>query len=207
LTDAEKIADLEARLTKARTLFKQQRAEIADLKKQLLAKSTKPIPVDMAGKILAAYPKTGNGASSTAMIEREIRNIVESGGTAEYLLERTNDYAACLKRFQIDNKHELWKLVPSAAKWFSDERYNHEPADWSAAFREGRYIEETVDEPTPEQLVWPDKIKAAVKKVFPLSNPDNMTFHYFKSNHPDELAMAKTWVMKNEEGKYERMVK
>lgn len=64
-------------------------------------------------------------------------------------------------------KHKLWGIVPNPTTFFNNERYKLTPADWSAPFREGAYVEPDatpVDKKIPEA---PEQWVAAYKNVFP----------------------------------------
>jgi hypothetical protein len=71
----------------------------------------------LAQEIYAAYPRKVAQRNGMRAIERALRKY-----PAEFLLERTRQYAATYKGEQ--------QFIPYPATWFNGERFNDEPAAW-----------------------------------------------------------------------------
>jgi len=114
--------------------------------------------------IYEAYPKHIAPDKAKAAI---IKAFKSDKVTLNDLKDFVDKYADCLKRFGINNKHEKWGLVPHPATWFNQERWKLTEADWSAPFREGKYVEPDRQKCNP---MMPEGWRVILKKLYPMSD-------------------------------------
>lgn len=184
------IAHLETRLENAKKFFKELRAdnakkdaEITDLKAKLEQQQKAPNnKTDIAESIYNSYPRKVNKKSAIQAINKAIIDMKRNGGTAENLLDTVKQFSQEIARFGINSKHEDWAKVPHPSTWFNQARYENEPAEWTALFREGKYVEpEKVKEVDSEPTYW----RKVLKHLYPTSDPSRMLWPHFNVNHPD----------------------
>jgi hypothetical protein len=85
--------------------------------------------------IYEAYPRKVGRNTALQAIKKALKTT-----DFETLLSKTKAYSGVVARYRIDSKHEKWSTVPHASTWFNQERWLCDEAEWSAQFRQGRYV-------------------------------------------------------------------
>ena len=147
-------------------------------------------------KIYEAYPNKLHKQTTLIRIRRVLAEFEKAGNDWESLFERVKDYEKCLKRFGVDKNHELWRLVPTSGPWFEKGYYEKTEADWSAPFRNGRYIEEK-KEPEEEDTWQPkiDELKAIISEKYPALEVDKWTWNKIKIHEPEYAKYIKHTIL------------
>jgi len=175
---------LKSRLSRCNNGYLQLKAKYDDI----IKKQDKPKL--MSDMIYQAYPRKLNKTKAMISITKAIQALRKEGKDAQYLLEKTKAYAKTLSRYDIDSKHENWNLVPHPTTWFNQERYHCEESEWSAQFRDGKYVEEKKEKPIPDE---PPGWREALKEIYPMSDPSQYTWEIFYKQYPDELAELRNY--------------
>lgn len=195
----EYIKSLEAKLHSARGFWMKQQAEIKEhlstinkLKQDLQNTAKAPLMQielpeqhatgDIVEQIRLAYPKKVDKDRTITSIKKAIREAKRDGMTPEAMLKTVKEYASEIKRFGINNRHEKWNLIPAPTTFFNQKRFELDPADWTANFRDGKYVDR---EKAPEVEVEPIHWKAVMKHLYPESVPQRHLWYHFCINHPD----------------------
>lgn len=200
------VSDRDTRLVKAVAFFQKMKTETAPLflkkiqdenimlkeklKQALLVQSPLmniDIPEqhasdDIVEEIRLAYPKKIDKDRTITSIKKAIKESKRDGMTPEAMLKTVKSYASEMKRFGINNRHEKWKLVPAPTTFFNQKRFELDPADWTANFRDGRHTDiEKPQEVTGEKEHW----RAVCSHLYPESDVSRSPHYHFAVNHPD----------------------
>lgn len=202
------IQSLTERLNKCNKAYKQLKLDYDNLKDSL-NHPTIPIEEDEPSgdidseenvrSIFYAYPKQYDEQRSKQSIASALRRIKQKDLGFNFLLSKTKEFAEVLKRFGISNTHEKWNVVPSAMTWYDQDRYNLAPADWSAPFRKGAYVEPEKPKEIPKE---PEQWRSIIKYVYPTSRPEEYTWRAFYLNHKDVFQSISDYYIKDSEGNY-----
>lgn len=201
MTDKETIYNLQEenralklRLSNAVIEFKKIRAELAELKATPRTTESKPKKqktneaTDIAISIYDAYPKKIDKKRAMQSINKAIIDMKRNGGTAENLLETVKQYRREVERHGLNPRHEKWASIPHPSTWFNQGRYENDPAEWTALFREGKHTDiEKPQEVEQEPKFW----RKVLKHMYPSSDPSRMLWPHFNVNHPDTAQEVK----------------
>lgn len=188
------VSERDTRLVKAVAYFKKQQNEIALLEKKLKEALLVQSPLmnidipeqhasdDIVEEIRLAYPKKIDKDRTITSIKKAIKDAKRDGMTPEAMLKTVKAYASEMKRFGINNRHEKWNLVPAPTTFFNQKRFELDPADWTANFRDGRHTDiEKPQEVTGEKEHW----RAVCSHLYPESDVSRSPHYHFAVNHPD----------------------
>lgn len=200
------VSDRDTRLVKAVAFFQKMKTETAPLflkkiqdenimlkeklKEALLVQSPLmniDIPEqhasdDIVEEIRLAYPKKIDKDRTITSIKKAIKESKRDGMTPEAMLKTVKSYASEMKRFGINNRHEKWNLVPAPTTFFNQKRFELQPADWTANFRDGKHTDREV---APEVKEAPKFWREVIKHMYPESDTSRSPYYHFQTNHPD----------------------
>jgi hypothetical protein len=166
-------AELKERLKKGHAMYNQLKKDYDNLLKKPKLK-----PNGQALEIYESYPRKVGKPSALSAIQKA---IAKAG--FDLILEKTQDYALTIKRYGIDSKHEKWATVPHPSTWYNQERWLCDEAEWSAQFRDGKYVKPNVvvDNTPTEPQDWRER----VIRAYPQSRVHDMNWRYFCLNYKD----------------------
>lgn len=150
---------------------------------------------EIINEIYQAHPKAKDELTTKKAISDAITKI-QYDNPYQYLLERTQAYSKCLRRYKVDATHKDWRFVPSSFYFFSKEIFRESEAEWSSSFRSEPYKPERAVikeewKPTLEQF------ERALKALFP-NVVEGMTWTFIENNCPEEKKAIQKWIMKEQ---------
>ena len=188
---------LQIRFTNAKQAYLDMRAERDEYKLLLEAKhtdnKTKPkkpkakqptdTNTDIVERIYEQYPKKTNRKGALTAISKAITELKRNtGGTADNMLSIVTQFRQELERYDINPRHEKWASVPHATTWFNQARYELEPAEWTAMFRDGKYTTPEKTNTTPDE---PEHWKKVIKVMYPDCLEHSLVWDTWYVSYPD----------------------